>query len=90
MGKGCVSIISLIGACSAALLVASVSSSALAAINYNSSKSNTGNFTFDPTNAAALQKCKEAGGKVVKQPDGSTLCVLPEKPDTTASQPGHN
>jgi len=90
MGKGCVSVMSLIGAFSAALLVASVPGSALASINYNSSKSNTGNYTFDPTDAAALHKCKEAGGKAAKQPDGSTLCVLPEKPDTTVGQPGHN
>jgi hypothetical protein len=85
-----VSIMSLAGACGAAVLIASVPSSALAAVNYNSSKSNTGNYTFDPTDAAALQKCKDAGGKAAKQPDGTTLCVLPEKPDTTAGQPGHN
>jgi hypothetical protein len=88
MGKGCISITGLI--CGAVLLVASVPSSALAAINYNSSKSNTGNYTFNPTDAAALQKCKNAGGKAVKQPDGSTLCVLPDKPDATPGQPGHN
>jgi hypothetical protein len=73
----------LIAALTAALLIASP---AFASINYNASKSNTGNFTFSPGNSAGLKKCAALHGKAVKQTGGKTLCVVPPKPQTTGGK----
>ena len=79
----------LAGAFTAALLIAAVPQPSQAAINYNASKSNTGNFTFNPTDPAALKKCKALSGKAAKQTNGTTLCIVPQKTATTTPTSSH-
>jgi hypothetical protein len=54
---------------------------AFASVNYNASKSNTGNiFTFDPkadTNGPKL--CSDAGGTVKAGPGKLSTCFVPAK-----------
>jgi hypothetical protein len=54
---------------------------ALASINYNASKSNTGNiFTFDPNvDLNGPKLCSDAGGTVKTGPGKLSTCVVPKK-----------
>jgi hypothetical protein len=73
-----VSAVTLIGACAVALLVASTSASA--AVNYNSSKSNSGNVyfrTLSPKGQEALKGlCAAHGGQVVTNAKGQLGCQV--------------
>lgn len=54
---------------------------ALAAVNYNSSKSNSGNFTFDPkSDLGAAKRCADGGGTVKPGPGKVSACIMPNKP----------
>jgi hypothetical protein len=69
---------SFIGACATALLM--VSGSAEAAVNYNASKSNTGNVYFQPLNtrqqAALKAACTAHKGTVVTNAKGEIGCQV--------------
>jgi hypothetical protein len=71
-----VSQVAFVGACAAALLMASAG--AEAAVNYNSSKSNSGSVDFQPLNAkqqAALKAaCAAHKGTVVTNDKGQIGC----------------
>jgi hypothetical protein len=73
-----VSQVALIGVCATALLLASVG--AEAAVNFNSSKSNSGNVYFQPLNAkgqAALKAaCAAHKGTVVTNDQGQMGCQV--------------
>jgi hypothetical protein len=49
---------------------------AFAAVNYNSSKSNSGNFALDPKDPNAAKACTDAGGKVSTQKNGHKVCSI--------------
>jgi hypothetical protein len=64
-------------ACAALVLTAG---GALAVVNYNASKSNAGNFTFDPKEDLDGPKlCSDAGGTVKDGPGKLSTCVVPAK-----------
>jgi hypothetical protein len=66
----------------ASLLVAFVLSvdGAIASINYNASKSNTGNFTYDPkVDLNGPKLCSDGGGTIKKGPGKLSTCVMPKK-----------
>jgi hypothetical protein len=73
-----VSAVTLIGVCGAALLVASTS--AAQSVNYNSSKSNTGNVYFrdlSPKGQEALRSlCAAHSGHVVTNDQGQLGCQV--------------
>jgi hypothetical protein len=53
---------------------------AFAVVNYNSSKSNSGNFTFEPTvDLNGPKLCSDAGGTIKAGPGKLSTCVVPEK-----------
>ena len=53
---------------------------ALASINYNASKSNTGSFTFNPNQDLNGPKlCSNGGGTIKKGPGKLSTCVMPKK-----------
>jgi hypothetical protein len=53
---------------------------AFAAINYNASKSNTGNFTFDPkVDLNGPKLCSDGGGTIKTGPGKLSTCVMPKK-----------
>jgi hypothetical protein len=53
---------------------------AFATVNYNSSKSNSGNFTFDPTtDLGAAKQCTDGGGTVKAGPGKLNSCEMPAK-----------
>ena len=53
---------------------------ALASINYNASKSNTGNFTYNPNQDLNGPKlCSDGGGTVKKGPGKLNTCLMPQK-----------
>ena len=49
---------------------------AFAAVNYNSSKSNSGNFALNPQDPNASKACTDAGGKVSKLKSGHKVCSI--------------
>ena len=53
---------------------------AFAALNYNSSKSNTGNFTYNPNEDLNGPKvCSDAGGAIKAGPGKLNTCIVPKK-----------
>jgi hypothetical protein len=61
--------------------IAFATDGAMATVNYNSSKSNSGNFTFDPkTDLGAAKRCADGGGTVKSGPGQVSTCVMPNKP----------
>ena len=53
---------------------------ALAGVNYNASKSNSGNYTFDPTaDVGVAKKCTDAGGTLKDGPGKLNTCEMPAK-----------
>jgi hypothetical protein len=63
-----------------ALCLGASAGGALASINYNASKSNTGNFTFNPNQDLDGPKlCSNGGGTVKKGPGKLSTCVMPKK-----------
>jgi hypothetical protein len=53
---------------------------ALATINYSASKSNTGNFTYNPNEDLNGPKlCSDAGGTIKTGPGKLSTCVVPKK-----------
>jgi hypothetical protein len=68
-------------ACAAFVVMAD---GALAGVNYNSSKSNTGSFTFDPTaDLDAPKLCADHGGTIKAGPGKLSTCEVPEQAPAT-------
>jgi hypothetical protein len=71
-------------ACAALVLAAD---GALAAINYNASKSNTGSFTYDPkVDLEGPKLCSDAGGTIKKGPGKLNTCEVPAKTPTAPAR----
>jgi hypothetical protein len=58
------------------LILALASGDALASINYNASKSNTGNYVLNPKDPNASSACTDAGGTVTRNSKGQNICLV--------------
>jgi hypothetical protein len=59
--------------------IAFAANGAFASVNYNSSKSNSGNFTFEPGKDNGQKLCDDAKGTVHTGPGNLSTCVVPAK-----------
>ena len=63
-----------------AVLLCATADDVFASVNYNSSKSNSGNFTFDPkVDLNGPKLCSDGGGTVKTGPGKLSTCVMPKK-----------
>jgi hypothetical protein len=63
-----------------AVFLGATADDAFASVNYNSSKSNSGNFTFDPkVDLNGPKLCSDGGGTVKTGPGKLSTCVMPKK-----------